>query len=91
MKLRLFSFITLLLLPLLLLAQGRVTVSGTVTDAADAFDKDMIGKYFSPHCNNADKTDKADRLPEFSKHSEVLRRTTVTQYVDADAQSTHLT
>lgn len=32
MKLRLFSFITLLLLPLLLLAQGRVTVSGTVTD-----------------------------------------------------------
>lgn len=32
MKLRLFSFITLLLLSLLLLAQGRVTVSGTVTD-----------------------------------------------------------
>ena len=32
MKFRLFSFVILLLLPLMLLAQGRGTVSGTVTD-----------------------------------------------------------
>lgn len=32
MKFRLFSFVILLLLPLMLLAKGRVTVSGTVTD-----------------------------------------------------------
>lgn len=32
MKLKLFISIALLLVPLMLLAQGRVTVSGTVTD-----------------------------------------------------------